>query len=341
LNKLAGVELARGFASVMVMLFHFSFLITDEISILNFFVTGVELFFVISGLVFARYIQQGIDDYRVFFLKRFFRLYPLYFLSLIVYYGITPEHADKVIFFFRHLLFLGTTISLEEAYFFNITYWTLPVEVEFYLLIPLLSLFFRNRIATAIFVMFALYIVIYLAQHRTAYPTNLSYILSSHLPGFILDFLIGVACYYFVFHPCVIKNKGVITPVVLVILIPLLVFLVSILTNQSNDYLLLKSVGLYNILCALAYGLLLAVITINDEKIEKVTPRYWVEVIGGISYPLYLFHMAILIITQQLLNDENNIVMFFTAMITALVLSYFTYIKIEKPLISYAKRTIK
>lgn len=133
------IELFRGIAAWMVLTMHYAYFLTPEPSFLAFLWTGVDFFFVISGFVFGRAIYAGNLAVLPFLIRRFFRIYPLYFCSLILYYWFSADHPDKFSFFINHL-FLHTTHSVEEAFFFNPAYWSLPVEMEFYLLVPLLAL---------------------------------------------------------------------------------------------------------------------------------------------------------------------------------------------------------
>ncbi|MEX2365217.1 MAG: hypothetical protein WD601_01335, partial [Pseudohongiellaceae bacterium] len=65
----------------MVLVTHYARFITSAGSGLDFLWTGVDLFFVISGFVFAPMVfgeKVAIGPYLV---RRFFRIYPLYFVA--------------------------------------------------------------------------------------------------------------------------------------------------------------------------------------------------------------------------------------------------------------------
>ena len=140
------IELFRGIAALMVLTSHYAYFFTSELSFLNFLQTGVDLFFIISGFVFAPVIYSGKIAVTPYLIRRFFRIYPLYLVSLLLYYGFAPIDPQKFTFFINHLFFLHTTHSVEELNFFNIAYWTLPIEAEFYLLVPFLVIACNNTI---------------------------------------------------------------------------------------------------------------------------------------------------------------------------------------------------
>jgi peptidoglycan/LPS O-acetylase OafA/YrhL len=76
--------------------------------------------------------------------RRFFRLYPLYLAALIGYVLLHEPPAQAWKHFPEHLLMLHTLVSKETAFYYNPAFWSLPPEVEFYLLLPLLATLSRK-----------------------------------------------------------------------------------------------------------------------------------------------------------------------------------------------------
>lgn len=105
MNRYIGLELFRGTAAIMVMVCHYAFMLTEGITLLTFMWTGVDLFFVISGFVFARFILSKNIEFAPFIIRRFFRIYPLYIASLILYFLITADHQNKIEYFVNHMFF--------------------------------------------------------------------------------------------------------------------------------------------------------------------------------------------------------------------------------------------
>src|SRR5690606_10593117 len=134
----------------MVMLCHYAVLIQDvERSWLNFLYTGVDFFFVISGFVFAPLLLSPVrENTAAFAVRRAFRIYPL-FLFAILFYALLPHKTWDNGIILQHALFLHTTISKEIAFYYNPAFWSLPVEVEFYLLLGLL-VFLKIRNTTPV-----------------------------------------------------------------------------------------------------------------------------------------------------------------------------------------------
>ncbi len=111
--------------------------------------TGVTLFFVLSGfllfLPYARALladEQGWPSARRFYLRRAFRILPAYYVSLalLVFFWqpayLQPQHWRDLLLFVT--FFMDSTPETFRK--INGPYWTLAVEWQFYLLLPLLAL---------------------------------------------------------------------------------------------------------------------------------------------------------------------------------------------------------
>lgn len=114
-------------------------------------ITGVCVFFVHTSLVLMWSLQRDGHTAR-FYLRRAFRIYPLWLvvlaLTVLVRLPISPVYVPRFQFFAPHWGELLANAGLV----FNFHYgtrvvgasWTLPVEVDMYLFLPLLFLFARR-----------------------------------------------------------------------------------------------------------------------------------------------------------------------------------------------------
>ncbi len=114
--------------------------------------SGVTLFFVLSGFLlftpFARSLLFDADwpSLRRFYLRRAFRILPGYYVSLALliiftanFMYLQPAHWGELALFLT--LFMDSSPLTYQA--INGPFWTLAVEWQFYLLLPLLALAFR------------------------------------------------------------------------------------------------------------------------------------------------------------------------------------------------------
>ena len=136
------IEALRGCAAMLVVLTHYLHFLTSEPGLWAFASTGVDLFFVISGFVFAPYLAGRPLQLASFFTRRLFRMYPLYLCALLVYVALKPAGADAWAHFPSHLVMAHTLQSVAIASYYNPAFWSLPPEMEFYLLLSLVWRFF-------------------------------------------------------------------------------------------------------------------------------------------------------------------------------------------------------
>lgn len=180
------LEGLRGIASLWVLLGHISLLIHCHITLISSPGIGVDLFILLSGYLMAKnYVErqhkepwQHAETIKKFWLRRFFRIAPLYYLLLAValiygpwfgemrdtiaqfYSGTATEYsryADQS--FMNVLTHLSFLFGVLPAYGFNTTLpdWSIGLEMQFYLLFPFMMLaVMRFGYATALLSMMAL-----------------------------------------------------------------------------------------------------------------------------------------------------------------------------------------
>jgi peptidoglycan/LPS O-acetylase OafA/YrhL len=185
------IEALRGFAALVVVAAHYARFLTPQSGAWGFASTGVDLFFVLSGYVFAPYFfgrQLALGPHLV---RRFFRLYPLYMLALLTYAALKMPDPSAWSHFWAHLFMAHTLQSMEIAFFYNPAFWSLPPEVEFYLVLPLLAWALAKwRFGW----LFAGALVMHLALAAVTVPgegATARALATVHLPGLLIEFCLG------------------------------------------------------------------------------------------------------------------------------------------------------
>lgn len=189
------IEGLRGLAAMLVVATHYAHLITDQAGAWGFASTGVDLFFVLSGFVFAPYMLGKPLYYPAHLVRRLLRLYPLYLCALMLYVALKP--ADRAWdHFLSHIGMAHTLQSLEIASFYNPAFWSLPPEIEFYLALPLLMIAARYLGVWGVVVAAAMAKLLLVALADPAAPA-LTYraIAMVHLPGLLVEFMLGCYAY--------------------------------------------------------------------------------------------------------------------------------------------------
>ena len=152
-----GLDALRGFAILMVIIHHvgLKFPTAVKSTLGSFFVGigwgGVDLFFAISGFLITRILLdvEGWNGIRGFFVKRFFRIVPLYVVALGVFLAASllfGQDREVIARLWMNLLFLTAWVIPfvgENGVPYTIT-WSVSVEETAYLVFGMLALLGRG-----------------------------------------------------------------------------------------------------------------------------------------------------------------------------------------------------
>jgi exopolysaccharide production protein ExoZ len=135
-----GIDALRFLCALLVAIFHLTWTRVDETRAIPFGWIGVQIFFVISGVVIAN--SASFSSPRDFLVGRFLRLYPAAWLAALISFSIfmlLPWSAFKEngVNIVPQLGALARSLTLVGDYFLTSSYWTLPVELAFYLVVYL------------------------------------------------------------------------------------------------------------------------------------------------------------------------------------------------------------
>lgn len=155
----------RGLAILLILFWHYgqNALPADTIlparlaRALSFTWSGVDLFFVLSGFLICGILLDNRDSKRyfsTFYLRRFFRIIPLYWLWILLYVIVT--RIDLVPYMGFNAYYALTQPNLPASYYLTFTQniwmadygaftshwidvtWSLAIEEQFYLILPLI-----------------------------------------------------------------------------------------------------------------------------------------------------------------------------------------------------------
>ena len=106
--------------------------------------SGVAIFFAVSGFcIHLSHVRSSRTDYSVFFVRRFFRIYPPYFIALVLFVVVYPwtrlalNSKEDLVQVGSHALLLHN-FDRSTYYGVNGSFWSIAVEAQLYLLYPLL-----------------------------------------------------------------------------------------------------------------------------------------------------------------------------------------------------------
>lgn len=248
--------------------------------------TGVQLFLIISGyLIHLSYLKSKAEkyDFRKFYLRRFFRIYPPYLVVLLFlafqYNRDILIDRHKFWDFASHLLM---TYNLQDSTFFsfNGAFWSLALEVQLYLIYPLF-LFLRKKmgIQKTIFLLLFLYFF-FTVVFNTFYFPDFYFALQNFVfkSWIIWGFGALLAENHFQNKPLFkVSGLGIIALLVLASLVKTNIFSLKI-----ND---------------LIWSLFYVAFINYYLNIKRLAPQLWEKMLAGIgesSYSMYLTHQPII-----------------------------------------------
>ena len=150
-------DILRLILAILVYFAHWNTLSVQNIEIFIFKLSGfaVDMFFVVSGfLIFWSY--ENDQNNRNFYIKRFFRIFPLYafliILQTLFFIGFSDGKVIEIVkYFVVNIFFLnflapsvGSALSGLEVNAINGSLWTLKNEVVFYLIVPLIFMLYKR-----------------------------------------------------------------------------------------------------------------------------------------------------------------------------------------------------
>lgn len=195
-KRVAGIDGLRGFAALYILLFHQLQEFDLGNSFLNRFVrfggSSVPLFFVISGFILLPSILKASNTdpkwISNFYIKRFFRIIPLWWAVLIIFSFITWISPAALV---ANLLMVFGFVSYDPTFTPITPAWSLFVEECFYILIPLFVIRFRREanLIIGLLVSFLIYRIWVDCASTWGVPVENGFIERSPLANFYLFFI--------------------------------------------------------------------------------------------------------------------------------------------------------
>lgn len=364
----------RGIAALFVFLFHYSYFnpgIRLDLAVpyignalqfpLRFGFSGVDMFFVLSGFLLslpfahATLTHSRHQPLRQYYKRRLLRVFPAYYAQLAIILIVGA-------WFITWQALNGTSLLAHLLMFFNIgpdpvrpmvgVWWTLPIELSFYLLLPFIASFMRPGRWLVLLVLCILLSFVYRiwsADYFAAEPYAIVIVLaSSHLPGSLPEFLLGASAALLVQwldlrshkRPAAWMQDGLFLAGTILAIMWLWGI---VLPHASAGYYWLGHWSM--VIAPVALGLPLSLIVLSlywNSRIGRLLfANPLVYFLGLISYSLYLWHFVVMQQAELVLGETyanlQGLPRFLVTLLLVVSVSAVSYYVFERPFVKLGR----
>jgi len=344
IDKIVNIQALRGIAVLLVILYH---LIKIEgkyghgntvlPSLLSIGMSGVDLFFVISGFVMVTITRgwfQNTSAIRRFLYHRVTRIYPAYWfysLLVLVVFLIKPEMVNssqggQVNIFASFLLLPQELLPLLAVG------WTLIHEMYFYLVFALLLLFPERWLLPLLMIWGAGAMAMGFALPLTGNPV--AQVVTHPLT---LEFIAGCV----IAHVYFLKRYSSSGWYFLVL--ALIWWLVGYGIHAVQGY-GLEPTGWSRVLLFGVPATLLVFALVNMERANEQKLPYWLVLIGNASFSIYLSHVLVISALGRIwgglaiVNTGANVAALMVILLSVLAIGILSHQILERPLLRFTRR---
>jgi peptidoglycan/LPS O-acetylase OafA/YrhL len=323
----------RGIAILSVLIWHYfpclvqvhpqpRSLLAYSLKAVSFTWSGVDLFFVLSGFLIGGILmdnKESLNYFKVFYFRRICRIFPLYYAWLIIFiiallifpmlastprsnwlFG-QPLPLWSYVTYTQNILMAGAGIF--GANFLGIT-WSLAIEEQFYLLLPMVIRFLSpRRLLPILIALITATPFIRLAFFNYHPSAGLSaYVL---LPCRLDALLLGVLC------ACLMREEKAhkfIASHTVILYIGFTILLLGVIlllrTGQSLGTFSMSFWG-YSLLALFYSCLLLIAITEKRGVISYISRNILLRKLGLLAYGVYILHQGVSGLCHALLRNQT------------------------------------
>lgn len=306
-----GLNALRFFAASLVILMHlksnlssFGYTTLPELGLFSKGLTAVSFFFVLSGflityLLFQEEKQTKTINIRAFYLRRIYRIWPLYFLVTSIgiffywyalpYLGIEFDvKYDKPTALFLYLFFGANVINslYHVGGILHVT-WSIAVEEQFYLIWAPLFKKFKKRIHLILWVILIISLIVNIFNKLNLFQLTEGWQLFVDTLQFHYMCIGGLFAFYLYHHKSKLLSYSVFSRkswqvILTVFILGYLIFYQK--TNWLEPILILPQ--------GFLFGWLIVNISSNRKALFHLENSFFNH-LGKISYGLYMYHMII------------------------------------------------
>lgn len=314
---------------------------------------GVGLFFVLSGFLITYLLLQeknnhGTINTKHFYLRRVFRIWPIYFLIVGLSYFVFPYFplfaypgANAHVFphYWERLVFLAFVLPNYAFVLYDLPYWcaqawSIGVEEQFYYLWPWIVKYPRRWIIIIIvFLVFTAGLLAFGIKFLSDPQVDSLKIIRTFVGQFRIQIMaIGGFCAYLAFKD--------IRPILVVLYrtdLQVGIYLLTALLLLSGFH-FPAFMEVYSLL----FGYIILNLATNPKSIINIK-GWFMNYSGKISYGLYLYHVAVMVAVLNVLENFRihlnpfayNSILYSSVLVLSVAVATASFEYLEKPLLRY------
>ena len=363
-TKLYGLDHLRAVAIILVLLFHYQLWFSHP-DWTNWFLqigwTGVDLFFVLSGFLISTQLFAQIKkgkqvSIKEFYIKRFFRIIPIYFFFIAIYFSFPFFREKEALPPLWKFITFTQNFGTDTSKFGTFSHvWSLCVEEHFYLFFPFILIFLlkKNLFSKSYRILIVLFLLGFVIRYslwqfffkpnELAIQTRSNWVKIIYAPTYnrLDGLLVGVSiAAIYQFLPKIwydISRFGNYLIIVGVLILTGAYFFCTKLSTFSTTV-----IGFP--MLAVGYGFLVAGAISPVSFLYKWNSKI-TTLIATLAYGIYLSHKGVIHMVQEIFSnwgiDKNGNAMFFIAVAFCILIAWILHLAIEKPFMNWRDVVLK
>lgn len=323
-TKFPVADSLRAIAIFSVVLYHLIWqgrpLFRGHVLTLAYFgVWGVNCFFVLTGFLLAKPFVRSLTSNSPlpniprFFVRRFYRIYPAYFVAIVassivayVYAEVRPTFVDVG----SHLMMLQS-YSPKTVFSLNSPLWTMGIDAVFYVCLPVITFVLRPMMTriplsgrTSALLTLLLAVVIssgwyryhqYASHPKAIFDYAESTVFVRNLLGMATAFALGIGVEIATTSTTAARRPYYIALALLGTLIAAVQLVLQLEVNRAATPTAFARMALVDPLAAASSALILyGLVQLESKSLKRIVESRFTQLISALSYSIYLVHMPII-----------------------------------------------